>query len=402
MQFKVMFKEDVKQLRSALGSHVATINLLLMTQAVASISAAEEDRDRLASGLESKILAHRRLLEDTNERIGMSLERQQEIKTQLQDQSSVLDELGKKADKTRQQLSSQEASIEEIQTIASHTQEKTKSILVMVTEVLSFVTSGIIHLRQITKQLQIMIRVCATFTVEMRIAMSKVMELFCSIQTTLQQIDRNLPVRISLPTVQFTTALGETMTLPYQLCQQWATFTELLGVIFLDKPGKSRVDMGKYLIMNSRGGRLLDKGSWQHAVKQDDQLFMSMVLDELAVGAGHCPFPTCQASTDGVEIKNGGRTCRKCDRWSLLTPQKRNLLPDGSSSQALRINPRRTGMLADTDSISSSDPSKEDIELYRQIHVQYLPEEAPQSSVLEDQPIINVCHWAHSTRSVIS
>jgi hypothetical protein len=379
MQFRIMFKEDVKQLRSALVSHVATINLLLMTQAVASISAAEDDRDRLASGLESKILAHRRLLEDINGYVDTSLKRQQEIKMQLGAQYSVLDELGEKADKTRQQLSDQEASIEKIQTIANHTQEQTKSILATVVEVLSLVTSGLMHLRQITKQLHMMIRVCATFTAEMRTAMSKLMELFVSVQTTLQRLDRNLPTRLYLPTVQFTTALGETMALPYQLCQQWATFTELLRVILLDKPGKSRVDMGKYLIMNARGGRLLEGGSWQHAVKQDDHLSMSIVLDELAARAGSCPFPTCQASTESVKIENGGRTCRKCGRWSLLT---REMLPDASSSIKLRLtrtpaDEEDTG--SDTYSKSSSDgqpiENKEDIELYRQIHVQYVPEE---------------------------
>ncbi|RYO77538.1 hypothetical protein DL766_009647 [Monosporascus sp. MC13-8B] len=238
LQFRIMFKEDVKQLRSALASHVATINLLLMTQAVASISTAKDDRDRLASGLESKILAHRRLLEGVNGQVATSLERQQGIKTQLREQSSVLDELGKKADQTRKQLSGQEASIQEIQTIANHTKEQTKSILATVTQVLALITSGLMQLRQITRQLHKMIRICATFTAEMRTAMSKLMELFFSLQTVLQRIDRNLPTRLYLPTVQFTTALGETMALPYQLCQQWATFTELLRVIFLDKPGK--------------------------------------------------------------------------------------------------------------------------------------------------------------------
>lgn len=232
-----------------------------MTQAVASISAAEDDRDRLTSGLESNILAHRRLLEIINDHVETSLEQQQEIKTQLQDQSSALYEMEKGADKTHQQLSSQEASIEEIQAIAGRTQKQTKSILATVTEVLSLVTSGLMQLRQITKQLHTMIQVCTRFTAEMRIAMSKLMELSLSLQTILQPIDRNIPTSLYLPTLQFTTALGQTMALPYRLCQQWATFTELLRVVFLDKPGKFSVDMGKYLIMNACGGRLLEAGS---------------------------------------------------------------------------------------------------------------------------------------------
>ncbi|RYP69646.1 hypothetical protein DL771_006010 [Monosporascus sp. 5C6A] len=443
LQFRIMFKEDVKELRSALASHVATINLLLMTQAVASISTAEDDRDRFASGLESKILAHRRLLEDISAQVDTSLERQQRIKTQLREQSAALNKLGKKADKTRKQLSGQEASIQEIQSIANHTQEQTKSVLATVTEILALVTSGLMHLRQITKQLHKMIRICTTFTAEMRAAMSKLMELFFSLQTVLERIDRNLPTRLYLPTVRLTTALGETMALPYQLCQRWETFTELLRVIFLDKPGKSRVDMGKYLIMNARGGRLLGEDSWQHAVKQDDHLSMSILLDELAARAGSCPFPSCQASTEGVEIENGGRTCRKCDRWSLLTPLEPAILDDafhyldqikiqytdypdiydkfldimkmfknrmidtpgvirqvaslftGSSNLIRRFNwfltPgywRECGTNNDPNAKSSSDSdngqlveNKEDIELYRQIHVEYLPEETPQPSI---------------------
>lgn len=307
MQFRIMFKEDVKQLRSALASHVATINLLLMTQTVASTLAAEDDRDRLASSLESKILCHRQRLEDVNGRIEKSLERQQEMKSQLRDQSSVLDKLGKKADETHQQLGTQAVSIQGIQTI---------------TGILALVTSGTMHLRQIIKQLHMLFRLFNTFTAEARAAMSKLMELFHSLQTTLQRIDCNLPMRLYPPIVQFTTALGgQPMALPYELCQQWTTFRELLRVIFLDKPGKARVDMGKYLIMNARGGRLLAEGSWQHAVKQDDHLSMSIVLDELAARAGSCPFPTCQATTEGVKVENGGRTCRNCGRWSLLKPR---------------------------------------------------------------------------------
>ncbi|RYP12305.1 hypothetical protein DL765_007416 [Monosporascus sp. GIB2] len=444
LQFRIMFKDDVKQLRSALASHVATINLLLMTQAMASISTAEDDRDRLASGLESKILAHRRLLEGINGQVATSLERQQGIKTQLREQSSVLDELGKKADQTRKQLSGQEASIQEIQTVANHTKEQTKSILATVTEVLALVTSGLMQLRQITEQLHKMIRICATFTTEMRTVMSKLMELFFSLQTVLQRIDRSLPTRLYLPTVQFTTALGETMALPYQLCQQWATFTELLKVIFLDKPGKSRVDMGKYLIMNARGGRLLGEGSWQHAVKQDDHLSMAIVLDELAARAGSCPFPTCQASTEGVEIENGGRKCRKCDRWWLLTYPKQHVRnedaldyldkikiqfadsPDiyqtfleimrnfkngiidtpGVANEVLILFAGDSSLIqgfnyflppgyeieydanSDPNAESSSNSNNgqlietnEDIELYRQIYVQYFLEETPQPSI---------------------
>lgn len=58
MQWRMMYKDDVVELRSILGSHVATINLLLMTQTVRSITMAENKRAKVACGLEKKIMAH--------------------------------------------------------------------------------------------------------------------------------------------------------------------------------------------------------------------------------------------------------------------------------------------------------------------------------------------------------
>ncbi|KAL7910413.1 hypothetical protein GGI35DRAFT_366168 [Trichoderma velutinum] len=161
MQFKIMLEEDVQQLRSTLASHVATINLLLITQAVASISVAEDDRDRLASSLESRILTQQRVLDGVNSRVDTSLERQREMKIQLEAQFSISNKLEKKQDKTHQ-------SIREIQTITNHTRDETTTILVMVPKILGLITSGVMQLRQIAKQLHKMVRVCATFTAEMR------------------------------------------------------------------------------------------------------------------------------------------------------------------------------------------------------------------------------------------
>ncbi|KAI0546234.1 hypothetical protein F4679DRAFT_598790 [Xylaria curta] len=307
-----------RRLQSTLASHVATINHLLMTQAVTSIPAAEDDRGRIISDPEGKILENRRLLKDVGRRVDESLGRQ-EITAKLKDQDSVLDKLRKAADETQERLSTQGDLIQEFRVITTHTQEETNSILATVIEVLALVTSGLMHRRHIARHLHTMIRVCVAFAAEIRTAITKLMELFFSIQTTLQRINQKLPIHIRFPIVQFATALGEMMALPYQLCHQWATFEELLGVIFLDKPGKSRVDMGKYLIMNVQGGRLLGEHSWQHAVKQDDHLTMLIILDEFSAKAGTCQFPACRASIKGVEVENGSYRCPKYNRWSSHT-----------------------------------------------------------------------------------
>jgi hypothetical protein len=82
--------------------------------------------------------------------------------------------------------------------------------------------------------------------------MAELMRLFASLHTILRRLENCLPMRACLPIVQFTDTLGETMALPYQLCRQWGTFYQLLLVVFANKQGEARVDMGKFLIMSIR------------------------------------------------------------------------------------------------------------------------------------------------------
>ena len=391
MQWRMMYKEDAEQLRSTLGSHVATINLLLMTQTVRSISAAENDRERLACELQTKIFAHRRLLEDVKGSVEVSLEQQLETKLQLQDHSTALDNLGSKADQTHKRLQGQQSLIQDMLLMVSTTREQTTSILAAATDTLDLAMLGVMNLRLVAQQLSRMFELCTRFTNEMRATMVELMQLFFNLHTTLRRIEISLPMRVNLPILQFTDALGETMALPYQLCQQWATFRELLGVIFINKPGNSRVKMGQYLIMNANGGRLLSEASWQHAIKQGDHLSMSIVLDDLKARDGRCPFPSCQTSTEGVEVKNGGRTCLECGRWAVLTPQKPI---DPLISNTSQSTQKESKINEESDKESEEELGEvEDIEIYRQIHVQtvadLLSDRTPDSADI-DAPVLNI------------
>jgi hypothetical protein len=121
--------------------------------------------------------------------------------------------------------------------------------------------------------------------------MAELLRQFVSLHNVLRRIESNLPSRVDLPIIQFTDALGKTMPLPYELCQKWATFRELLRVVFINKSGSARVETEQYFIMYAQGGRLLREASWQHTIKRDDHLSMSMILSELSARQGRCPFP---------------------------------------------------------------------------------------------------------------
>jgi len=232
-----------------------------MTQTVGSIFAAKNDRERLACRLESKILAHRRLLEGVQEQVEQSIRLQVETNSHLQTHSVILESLEHDADQTKSQLQEQQVLIEDVQAMLSKTREETPSILDAATNTLTIATSGVMNLRLIDQQHSKMFELCTKFTTEMRAAMTELTRMFFGLQAILRRLELTLPMRIGLPILQFTDALGETMALPYQLCQQWSTFKELLGVIFINKPGQARVEIGQYMIMNAGGGRLLKEAS---------------------------------------------------------------------------------------------------------------------------------------------
>jgi hypothetical protein len=55
----------------------------------------------------------------------------------------------------------------------------------------------------------------------------------------------------------------------------------MLVVLFINKQGKPRVDMGQFLIVNTKGGKLLGKSFWSDSVRENDNLSMPMVLAHL-------------------------------------------------------------------------------------------------------------------------
>jgi hypothetical protein len=351
----MMYRNDVKELRSALESHVSTINLLWMTQTVGSISVAETDREQMACELEKKIVAQQRLLEDVRNE-------QSEAKTQLQDHSFALESLRGKADLSLVQLEDQRELIREVQSGVKDTREQTTSILSAATAILSLATSGVMNLRLISDKLSRMIEVCVTFTVEMRESMTELMRLFTSLHAILRRVESSLPVRIFAPIVYFTDALGEIFCLPYQVCRQWDVFNQMLRLLFATRQGKARVEMGHFLIMSSKGGRLLREASWSDSVRQNDHLSMSMVLDNLDAIEGYCPFPSCKASLDRVRIENGGRSCTLCGRWAVISTREEfemRILPYPYDQDYASESDDDEWWESDTDTDSDSDPDPE-------------------------------------------
>jgi hypothetical protein len=367
MQWRMMYKDDVVELRSILGSHVSTINLLLMTQTVRSITIAENDRAEVAEELEKKIMAHRGLLEEVKDKMDISEKQQSGMSTQLGHQTESLQRLETDAEILDGQIKEQNVALKEVRLLASRAELKTTSILSATTDILTLVTSGLSTLQAIATHLLITFELVTNFTAEMRVAMGELLRQFWSLQNTLSRIEQALPMQVYLPIIQFTDAFGDNLALPYQLCRTWSTFRELLRVMYINRQGWFRVETGQYLIMQARGARArpINRLVWQDAVREGDHLFLCIVLEDFREKEGSCPFPSCDALVAGAENRNGGKVCQECGRWSLRT--LRPLVSHKSSLPYLDydyVDQNQTQRDVNNDAIT------EEIENYRQVYVQ--------------------------------
>jgi hypothetical protein len=388
MQWRLAYKDDVKKLRAKLGSFVATISLLLMTQTVSSVTAAEHERDKTAGTLQESILAHRRLLENVKTDVGSSLAEHKETRSQLQSQGDSMKDLHLKSDRTSSQLEEENVLVQEIKSTTLITERTTRSLLSTATDTLTQATLSLLTLRDLAVQLSNLVASFTKFTLEMRESVGLLLRQFERMYKLLQSLEAGFTRKIYLPIVRFTDALGEEIALPYQVCRRRETFRMMVNTIFIDRPGKDRVAMDKFQIMHAQGGRLLQKKSWDHEVREGDHLQMSMELHEqdpqLAMrNYSFCPFPSCYSPLNNIEVTNGGKICPNCNRWSLMTREaygdglerfssilKKNNSSENQSHEDLTDEPRHndgSSVLSKAFESESGDIFEENIELYRNI-----------------------------------
>lgn len=116
---------------------------------------------------------------------------------------------------------------------------------------------------------------------------------------------------VNTPILGFDDPFGNTLTLPFQMCNTWQRFNWLLGAMFQDKPGRSLVQRGSFVVMPALGNKVIDAKCWEHLVVPGDHLFMSMVFRCLPVDLQRCP--RCS-----VVWKEDYEVIRKSHTWYCL------------------------------------------------------------------------------------
>ncbi|MCJ1403904.1 hypothetical protein MMC11_007127 [Xylographa trunciseda] len=211
-----------------------------------------------------------------------------------------------------------------------------------------------------------------------------------NVYEVLVRIERMILAKaIELPYLRFDDPFGETLALPYQMCNTWLHFTSLLAAMFQDKPGKRLVQRGSFMIMTAKVNKIIDAKQWEHAVRSGDHLSMSMVLRRRSMNLQQCP----RCSTvweDDSRTRQKGRTCNACEFWFSTLDQEPDIagrvvttegesielyeVPDAPkndhSSSGPPVLPERRVTSSDTIPMSTciEDETDEDTSLFRRIH----------------------------------
>jgi len=414
LQWSMKYKEEVKSLRAKLAPNVATITVLLATQTIDTLSNAESDRFQIARELNCKLSSQCKILADLKQTtLGITtaqagLEAEQSHMTAVaaaQDQDlrtlkSKADELLKDNITHEIHLYNQDAILVDIQdngtTINSRTQEThilatairqdtaeikaaTDSVLGRALDLMSAITAGISKIQDIIALIAQMIRLTTQFTIEMRETMGKLLQAFWDIQRQLARLERFLPKQIDLPVVRFRDAFNEMRFLPYDLSRQWQTFQGLVAVVFMNRQGLHRVNMGQYFVTNVRIAQRLNPICWSNAIEPGDELSMTMILDDIEAEDGFCPYKSCGASTKDVASRRGGKTCPNCFRFAAISQRKQAVpphyeypSPKSDLESLLDDSDGSEEFVADAAPVHAPELEvlkKEDIELYHSIQV---------------------------------
>ena len=153
--------------------------------------------------------------------------------------------------------------------------------------------------------------------------MRMLLSTFWDIQRQLARLERFMPKQIDLPIVKFRDAFNKSWALPFELCKQWQTFKGLVAIVFTKQQGLSRVNMGQFFVTNVRIGQKLNPAFWSNAIEPYDELSMTMIIDDIEVEDGFCPYKSCGASTRDVASGEVGKRCPNCFRFATISQRKK-------------------------------------------------------------------------------
>ncbi|EIM80581.1 uncharacterized protein STEHIDRAFT_115473 [Stereum hirsutum FP-91666 SS1] len=215
------------------------------------------------------------------------------------------------------------------------------------------------------------------------------LEVFCKTQQiSLAQISRymeQLPSQLgyswrggangaSRP-ILLTDMLGQSLSLPIELCASSEKLDGLLKLYFKDRVGRGFVDRGEYeltIVGNDSTPTPINPMEWRRAVHPGSNVGMNAVIRRKVQTTGSCYCPSCKRTMDEVAPqRKGGQNCPSCGIWLTISQSEGNSTIDGEATRPLHAQSSiRPSFSSEPPEASTHfDKEDDDMRFIRRIHI---------------------------------
>ncbi|KAK3384053.1 hypothetical protein B0T24DRAFT_688964 [Lasiosphaeria ovina] len=143
---------------------------------------------------------------------------------------------------------------------------------------------------------------------------SMLLDIRNNIQRLTQAVNR-IPLQLNIQFIRFDDALGESWALPFQLCEQWKTFKEMLRVIVFrnDRPGLQGILANRFTLRVAGSHSNISRHRWERIIKPGMHVEQTMLVPELStqIAPDLCSFSRCSGSLQRESDKNND------DNWQV-------------------------------------------------------------------------------------
>ncbi|KAL0639007.1 hypothetical protein Q9L58_001888 [Maublancomyces gigas] len=133
--------------------------------------------------------------------------------------------------------------------------------------------------------------------------------LLLSIQTTVSE----MPTSLLSSNIQFEDVLGRVRSLPYESFRYWKVFQTFLECEFENLPGELNIRRGLYHIVDTKlASNVTGESAWSQGVFPGMRLQMSVIIESFRRRGRSCPRPQCPGVSEGRECASPFLVCSNC------------------------------------------------------------------------------------------
>ncbi|KAH7556630.1 hypothetical protein BM1_06064 [Bipolaris maydis] len=275
MKWSMVTQKDVEELRKVMLSEMAAINMLLSVQQLTNLrrlSARSIDSRQSSDAILNKTsmilnLVHN--LPDSIANIHLEIARNGEQQIRRDTQMT--------------------------QTVAGLTSQVTeifvqgKNSMEMMRSSKARILREVARLHSVLNDLRKLLHVFSKYSKDMLEAISQNTRMLLDIASHMKGIARaieSIPLHLSVDIIRLDDALGESWGLPFQACQTWNSFTDILKVVVYgnQRPGLDYIVRGQFQLTFAKTGRSIGQPHrWDSTIRPGAHIKQAMVISDLPI-----------------------------------------------------------------------------------------------------------------------